>query len=89
MRIEVVMALPTHCDIVSVELAEGGRLADVLALAPVAALDPQHVVVAHAIHGVLAKPQQELHDGDRVELLRSLQADPKESRRRRASAPTG
>jgi putative ubiquitin-RnfH superfamily antitoxin RatB of RatAB toxin-antitoxin module len=40
--------------------------------------------VAIAVHGVLARPQQVLQDGDRIELLRPLLADPKDNRRRRA-----
>ena len=36
--------------------------------------------------GVSAGIDTLLHDGDRVELLRPLLADPKESRRRRAEA---
>jgi putative ubiquitin-RnfH superfamily antitoxin RatB of RatAB toxin-antitoxin module len=35
--------------------------------------------------GVRAMPDQRLADGDRVEVLRGLQADPKEARRRRAA----
>ena len=49
-----------------------------------AALDTGTEAVAMAVHGVLARPQQLLRDGDRVELLRPLLADPKENRRRRA-----
>jgi len=39
-----------------------------------------------AVHGVVARGDQRLHDGDRVELLRPLLADPKDNRRRRAKA---
>jgi putative ubiquitin-RnfH superfamily antitoxin RatB of RatAB toxin-antitoxin module len=41
---------------------------------------------AVAVHGLLAKPDQVLREGDRVELLRPLLADPKDNRRRRARA---
>lgn len=37
-----------------------------------------------AVWGRRSKPQQALRDGDRIELLRPLQVDPKESRRLRA-----
>ncbi|NEX20656.1 RnfH family protein [Thiorhodococcus mannitoliphagus] len=37
------------------------------------------------IFGKLVKPDQELHDGDRVEIYRPLIADPKEARKRRAA----
>ena len=39
---------------------------------------------AYAVHGLIARPEQGLRDGDRVELLRPLLLDPKEARRRRA-----
>jgi len=38
------------------------------------------------IFGVKAKTGQALHEGDRIELWRPLQADPKEARRARAAA---
>ena len=37
-----------------------------------------------AVWGRLGKPQQALREGDRIELLRPLQVDPKEARRLRA-----
>lgn len=39
----------------------------------------------YAIHGLRVQPGERLRDGDRVELLRPLQMDPKEARRRRAA----
>lgn len=42
-----------------------------------------------AIHGERVSPDRVLATGDRVELLRPLQVDPKEARRRRASGATG
>ena len=38
-----------------------------------------------ALHGVRAAPGDALRDGDRIELLRPLVADPKDARRRRAA----
>ena len=80
MRVEVVMAWPDGYQSRMLELPEGAVLADAVAAAALSATG----VVAYAIHGVLAKPTQGLRDGDRVELLRPLLADPKENRRRRA-----
>jgi putative ubiquitin-RnfH superfamily antitoxin RatB of RatAB toxin-antitoxin module len=37
-----------------------------------------------AIFGRTATPDSALHDGDRVEVLRPLRADPKQARRERA-----
>ena len=39
-----------------------------------------------AIYGRAAKPSMVLHDNDRIELLRPLQRDPKDTRRLRAAA---
>ena len=81
MRVEVVLAWPERCLRRELVLPEGSTVADAVAEA---ALDAAGQSVAMAVHGVLARPQQVLHDGDRVELLRPLLADPKENRRRRA-----
>ncbi|MGH8052498.1 MAG: RnfH family protein [Stenotrophomonas sp.] len=81
MRVEVVLAWPDHYQRRELELPEGCVVSEAV---EAAALDTQGEVVAFAIHGLLARPQQVLLDGDRIELLRPLLADPKENRRRRA-----
>lgn len=82
MRIEVVQARPQGCVRQQLELADGACVGD--ALAAVAQQMPADSYVAAAVFGVLARPQQVLNEGDRVELLQPLLADPKENRRRRA-----
>ncbi|HBK45253.1 MAG TPA: RnfH family protein [Xanthomonadaceae bacterium] len=84
MRVEVVMAWPERFVSRVLELAEGACVADAVAAA---ALDAGAESRALAVHGILVRPEQALRDGDRVELLRPLLADPKEARRRRARAP--
>lgn len=81
MQIEVVLAWPQRHVSRRLELPAGASVADAVAAA---ALDLQAESVAYAVHGIIAKPAQVLCDGDRVELLRPLLADPKEARRRRA-----
>lgn len=81
MQVEVIMAWPGAYQRKVLQMPERSTVADAVALAQ---LDGAAMVVAHAVHGVLAKPEQPLHEGDRVELLRPLLADPKENRRRRA-----
>jgi putative ubiquitin-RnfH superfamily antitoxin RatB of RatAB toxin-antitoxin module len=81
MRVEVVLAWPDRYLRRELQLPEGCVLADAI---DAAALDAAGEVIAYAVHGVLALPQQVLRDGDRIELLRPLLADPKENRRRRA-----
>ena len=83
MRVEVVLAWPEHFQVRLLELPEGTSVSEAIRTAD---LDPQGHSRACAVHGVLAHPQQMLRDGDRVELLRPLQIDPKEARRRRAQA---
>ena len=45
-------------------------------------------VDGYAVFGERARIDDVLREGDRVELLRPLQVDPKEARRRRALKPT-
>ncbi len=81
MRVEVVIAWPERALRRIVEVPDGARVADAVAAA---GLDPAGEAVALAVHGLLARGDQVLHPGDRVELLRPLLVDPKEARRRRA-----
>jgi len=80
-RVQVVLALPDTVQQRALELEEGATVADAIQAAGLADAS-QYVAVA--LHGVLAVQTQPLHDGDRVELLRPLLADPKDNRRRRA-----
>ncbi|MDV3516659.1 MULTISPECIES: RnfH family protein [unclassified Stenotrophomonas] len=80
-EVEVVLAWPQRVLSRRLQLDEGATVADAIATA---GLEGSADCPAAAVHGVLARPQQVLLDGDRVELLRVLQADPKDNRRRRA-----
>ncbi|AWH21162.1 MULTISPECIES: RnfH family protein [Stenotrophomonas] len=80
-EVEVVLAWPQRVLARRLQLEEGATVADAVAAA---ALEGSADCPALAVHGVLARPQQVLHDGDRVELLRPLLADPKDNRRKRA-----
>ncbi len=86
MRIEVVLAMPEKQAIVVLELAAGATIADAISQSGIIAmfggfeLDPAKV----GLFGQLAPMEQTLRDGDRVEIYRSLVADPKEIRRQRA-----
>ncbi|WP_313642168.1 RnfH family protein [Stenotrophomonas sp.] len=81
MRVAVVLAWPDSYLQRELVLPEGCTVADAI---EAAALPGAELAAAVAVHGVLVRPQQVLLDGDRVELLRPLLADPKENRRRRA-----
>jgi putative ubiquitin-RnfH superfamily antitoxin RatB of RatAB toxin-antitoxin module len=84
MRIEVVMAWPRRHQTVVLELPERATLAQAVERA---GLDGGGEVTGYAIFGVNAEATTQLRDGDRVELLRALQVDPKDARRRRAGKP--
>ncbi len=83
LRVQVVMAWPHRVEAAWCELPEGARVGDALASV---CLPDQESASGVAVFGVSAGIDTLLHDGDRVELLRPLLADPKESRRRRAEA---
>lgn len=86
LRIEVVYALPERCFGARVELPDGATVAAALDAAamdeqvPGLVVDPARL----AVFGRAVTPETPLHDGDRVEILRPLLADPKQARRKRA-----
>ena len=80
MRVEVVRAWPRRHEAVSVELPEAACVAEALA----AAGFDLNGISGYAVFGERVPPEAVLHEGDRVELLRPLLADPKDARRRRA-----
>jgi uncharacterized protein len=82
-RVEVVLAWPRCFDSVLLEMPADATVADAVRCSGL----PLGSVAAYAVHGVRAESTQALRDGDRIELLRPLQADPKDARRRRAVGP--
>jgi putative ubiquitin-RnfH superfamily antitoxin RatB of RatAB toxin-antitoxin module len=84
-KVEVVRAWPRRFDAVTLELPEAATVADALARA---GLEADAETVAYAVFGVRATRETVLRDGDRLELLRPLQVDPKDARRRRADSKT-
>ena len=83
--VEVVLALPRRHASAIVAVAEGATLADAVRAAGL----PLEGIAGYAIFGERAMPATPLRDGDRIELLRPLQADPKDARRRRAAGQRG
>jgi putative ubiquitin-RnfH superfamily antitoxin RatB of RatAB toxin-antitoxin module len=79
--VEVIRAWPRRFESVRLQLADGACLHDAVEQAGWAGDDE---AVAYAIHGQRVTADTVLRDGDRVELLRPLVADPKDARRRRA-----
>ncbi|HEX5756786.1 MAG TPA: RnfH family protein [Arenimonas sp.] len=95
MRVELVYALPDRAWRVKVEVADNACVADALdqglpALRTACGsveveADPSRL----AVFGRPAAAESLLHDGDRIEILRPLLADPKQARRRRAVQSRG
>lgn len=83
MKVEVIGARPRCFAAVVLELPAGATVAQAVELSGLAA---DADIVGYAIFGRRAEPATMLRDADRLELLRPLQADPKEARRRRAES---
>lgn len=80
MRVEVLKAWPRRFERALLDLPEAATVRDAVAAAGWSG-DPE--VVAYAVFGQRVEGEAPLHDGARVELLRPLQADPKDARRQR------
>ncbi|MGO9948075.1 MAG: RnfH family protein [Steroidobacteraceae bacterium] len=88
-HIEIVYAQQQQAIVKALPLAQGSRLGDALAAAAGAA-EFSGVDLANAavgIFGRLARKDQELKDGDRVEIYRQLVLEPKAARRARSRTP--
>lgn len=90
-RIELVYALPERYWSVQVWLPAGATVAAALAAAPWPPRMPAFGIDPHrlAIFSRPVQPGATLRDGDRVEILRPLLADPKQARRARAAKAKG
>jgi putative ubiquitin-RnfH superfamily antitoxin RatB of RatAB toxin-antitoxin module len=85
MRVEVAYAGPEGVAIVGVELTDGASVADAIeASGLVLRFGLIDAALGVAIFGQAVTRATPLRPGDRVELLRPLRADPKDTRRRRA-----
>ena len=85
-RFLIAYAEPTRQFEVAAEAPSGTTLEQALALhaAQIAALLNGREVVTTGVWGRARAPHYVLHEGDRIELYRSLMADPKQARRKRA-----
>ena len=87
-RVEVVFALPQRQELVNVTLEEGATLADAIEASGLAARFPDEQIdsLPTGVWGRPAERDHVLHDGDRVEIYRPLEIEPREARRRLAEA---
>ncbi len=85
--VTVVYALRERATEIELQLPEGATVAQALAGSGLAALHPE-TDIAHCPVGIFGKATVRhaiVADGDRIEVYRPLQVDPKELRRRRAT----
>ena len=88
MQVEVVFALAKKQVLQAVELSDGATVADAIDASTIAQQFPG-VDLGELQAGLWGKPAERAHevrDGDRVELYRPLEMDPREARRLRAGA---
>ena len=87
-RVEVVFATAKHQRLVELEVPNGCRVRDALERSELATHFPEIDLGALevGIWGRVVPRDQLLKDGDRVEVYRPLELDPREARRRLAAA---
>ena len=87
LKVEVVYATPDRQVLYAVSVAAGATVRDAIERCGVLAAFPEIDLARNrvGIYGKLATLATPLADDDRVEILRPLQADPKEARRERVA----
>lgn len=91
LHIEVALSQPGSAYVMALEVMPGTTIKQAIKLS---GLLEQHPEIDLDKNGVgvfnkLREPDDLVNDGDRVEIYRPLQADPKEARRRRARRQAG
>ena len=87
--VEVVYALPDRQTLLTLTVPAGATVREAVVLSGLPVIYPEIDTARYKI-GIFGKrvpPDTRLNSGDRVEIYRSLTADPKEARRRRARKP--
>jgi len=93
-NVQVCYALPDFSFLKALKLDRGTTVAQAIDASGVLSSHPEIDLSQHrlGIFGKLKAADTEVREGDRIEIYRPLQADPKETRRRRAAhrkAPKG
>ena len=86
MQVEVVFALPHRQVLLPLDVADGATVADVIAASGLARRFPEvdFDTLQAGIWGRPVERARPVSDGDRVELYRPLEIDPREARRLKA-----
>ncbi|HEX2549273.1 MAG TPA: RnfH family protein [Gammaproteobacteria bacterium] len=84
--IEVAFANPTQQRILSLKVPRGSTIEDAIHLSGILEIFPEIDLTQHkvGIFSQIKKLSDFLHPGDRIEIYRPLQIDPKEARKNRA-----
>lgn len=85
LKVEVLLAMPNRAWSVALTLPAGATVGEALELARPQLPPLDGTDWSYGIYGRLVTPDTLLRDGDRIELLRPLLADPMDQRRRRAA----
>ena len=91
MQVEVVYALPGETTVIPVVVDAGSSIADAIHASGIEQLFPEIDLDSNKV-GVFSRIKSQgdkLCDGDRIEIYRSLTADPKAARRQRAAHGNG
>jgi len=84
LRIEIVYALAHEQTIVQISIAPGSRVKDAVERLGIQRQRAPEGGYRYGIFGRRVREDQQLVDGDRIEIYRPLQADPQTARRARA-----
>ncbi|MFP4146777.1 MAG: RnfH family protein [Halorhodospira sp.] len=86
-QVEVVYALPQRQSVLTVALSPGSTVAEAIEASGIQGQYPEIDLEQQSvgIFGQIVGLDTALQDGDRVEIYRPLQVDPKEARKRRAA----
>ena len=91
LAVELVLATAERQVLLALDVAEGASVADVIARSDIGSQFPELAVDEMPV-GIWGRPVSRdslVGHGDRVELYRPLEIDPREARRRRAHADKG
>ena len=91
LSVEVALATPERQVLLAVNVEDGASVADVIVCSGIQSHFPELAVADMAV-GIWGKPvsrDSTVSAGDRVELYRPLEIDPREARRQRARAEKG
>ena len=86
-RVEVAYATPARQEVIEASVRPGATVEQVIRASGMLARFPEIDLTRQrvGIFGETAHLHDAVHDGDRVEIYRTLVADPKEARRKRAT----